>query len=380
MSKRKSILMGLLLVSFLSLLIIFSSSPVYSCCDGCGFSCDPCKYITCQEDYYSDYYCQGDSVYKDLHSFSCTNGLCAENIISELIDECSFQCIDGSCIEEPGCSKSSDCGIDYYGGDYCLNGDAYNDFHDFSCILGECSEQTISTFHEDCGEDYNSEWNYYCDVNDVHRIREEISKGCEFGSCIESSFWRDDFVEYCEYGCEDGECSDNPEEPVCSIDSDCSSDYYSDKYCEQDNLYRDFHDFSCVEGECVKDITMELVEECDYNCKNAQCIEEPEDDDDKECSSGSKRYEGKDYCGDGFCDELNGENEVSCYSDCKTTIKRTVTDSNDADAKSTMQESKAIMLGNSSSQEESGFSIVTVLIVFVIILIIILVLLLIIKG
>ena len=80
----------------------------------------------------------------------------------------------------------------------------------------------------------------------------------------------------CDYGCEEGACITAPE---CSQDTDCTSDFYSDKYCSGDDVYKDYHDFSCVSGECKEEITKELVKECDNGCKNGQCKSDNNEED-----------------------------------------------------------------------------------------------------
>lgn len=63
----------------------------------------------------------------------------------------------------------------------------------------------------------------------------------------------------------------------CEDDLDCDSDYNSSKYCYNGNSYFDFHDFSCVDGNCVEEVIKKLFMTCqedyceDYTqnyCKN----------------------------------------------------------------------------------------------------------------
>jgi len=65
---------------------------------------------------------------------------------------------------------------------------------------------------------------------------------------------------------------------ACTNDSQCGSDFYSDKYCSSGDVYKDYHDFSCVTGECKEETTKELVKECDNGCKNGQCKSENNED------------------------------------------------------------------------------------------------------
>ena len=73
----------------------------------------------------------------------------------------------------------------------------------------------------------------------------------------------------------------------CTTDSQCSSDYYSDKYCSSDDVYKDLHNFSCVSGSCEENITKELVEECEDDCEDGKCTED------------------KSWCEGDECDEVN---------------------------------------------------------------------------
>ena len=67
-----------------------------------------------------------------------------------------------------------------------------------------------------------------------------------------------------------------PQPPECYNDSDCTADYYSEKYCSGGDVYWDWHNFSCVDGYCVEDIIKQLVDECDKDedCEDGECVEE----------------------------------------------------------------------------------------------------------
>lgn len=55
--------------------------------------------------------------------------------------------------------------------------------------------------------------------------------------------------------------------------SDCRDDFYSDLYCFEGEVYRDLHSFS---NECIENISLELVEECEFDCGEGICIQKPE--------------------------------------------------------------------------------------------------------
>jgi len=247
-----------------------------NCCDPSGETCDNgnhccepypepecCSDEDCDDDYYSNDYCSGDDVYKDFHDFFCLFGECEEEIIPELVEECSYMCVSGECIDEPepicgnsieeegeqcddgntdnydGCSSicqleqyecysDETCGEDVYSNNYCSEGNSYKDFHDFSCIEGSCTEDIIP-----------------------------------------------ELVEECSYMCVEGECIDEPD-PECCEDSDCDDDYYSDKYCSNGDVYWDFYDYFCLDDECDFNIIKTLFDICDSDedCEDGECVEE----------------------------------------------------------------------------------------------------------
>lgn len=172
-------------------------------------------------------------------------------------------------------------------------------------ITPECSVDS------DCRNDYYESEEYYCKEGAVYYRREFHYQGCIEGSCYEITTFQERLIKVCEYGCEDGECL--PPQLECEIDADCQADYYSENYCEDNSVYRDFHDFSCQEEECVEDIIPELVEECSYGCEDRKCVEEEK----KERKYEGGRYKEIDYCGDMICDKLIGEDELTCKIDCE---------------------------------------------------------------
>ena len=67
---------------------------------------------------------------------------------------------------------------------------------------------------------------------------------------------------------------------ICSVDANCSDDYKEARYCDGDDLYETFHDFSCIGGNCVENVSEVLVKECRYDCKRGRCVSDGDDDDD----------------------------------------------------------------------------------------------------
>jgi len=93
-------------------------------------------------------------------------------------------------------------------------------------------------------------------------------------------------------------------EVECLQDNDCSDDYYSDNYCKENDIYRDLHDFNCINNECIEEVTSELIEECIDICVEGECTEII-------CSSDSDCGI-DDYIGDSYCNSVSNN---SIYQD-----------------------------------------------------------------
>lgn len=59
----------------------------------------------------------------------------------------------------------------------------------------------------------------------------------------------------------------------CNNDNECTADYYSNNYCDGNNVKRYFHNYSCVSESCIKLVSVELVESCGTgeSCVNGIC-------------------------------------------------------------------------------------------------------------
>ena len=87
------------------------------------------------------------------------------------------------------------------------------------------------------------------------------------------------------------------EEPECEIDSDCGSPEYSNDFCEGGDVHREVTTPICAEGECLTEVTDELVEWCEYGCELGVCLPEPiepECETNSEC--GENSFIGESYC------------------------------------------------------------------------------------
>jgi hypothetical protein len=262
----------------------------------------------CGNDFHSENYCLEGDVYNDFHDSICDHNQCFEDTFPKLVKECSYGCANGDCItqEEPECGNgiteegeecddgnliggdgcdsncmhekeccdNEDCPADYYGTNYCLDEDVYQDLNDFFCSLtGTCEKNIFTELKQDCGEDYCNEWgDYYCEGKNKIRERTCYDNGCSGGECF-NNLGIEKQSEECSYGCTNGDCM--PE--TCSFDNDCPNDSYTDKYCSEGDVYRNFEDYSC-NGSCSVNIMKQLVEECENGCSSGTCDEEDDGD------------------------------------------------------------------------------------------------------
>lgn len=76
--------------------------------------------------------------------------------------------------------------------------------------------------------------------------------------------------------------SNNVMEYYCSGDYEnnqqisCGTDNYTNNYCYEGNVYRDYIDRFCSSGACDSSSTPELIEECYYGCTNGECDSIPD--------------------------------------------------------------------------------------------------------
>jgi len=250
----------------------------YSCVDyECNSETIPELVNECGEDEYGEwnYFCEGDDLYKSRYfaQHGCSDGNCFIGTViqEEFVKTCSYMCVDGKCINEPPeCSQDSDCGTDYcVSPNYCMDGDVYQNFMVFTC-------------------NNSGESDAYCSDEIIGLLIQDCDCGCEAGECLEcpvEPVCGNGIIEEDEE-CDDGNtengdgcsaiCEIEEEPPKCCSDDDCSDDYYSDNYCKNGDVYRDFHDFFCDLGICNENIISELFENCgenscndwDYYCKN----------------------------------------------------------------------------------------------------------------
>lgn len=187
-------------------------------------------------DNYGQNYCKSGNVYhnRTCYDRGCSLGSCFANTLSpqeQLVDTCTSDeiCSQGACIEKPIlCSHNSDCGANgWLGQESCQGKDVYDSYRNFSCSNPGTTESFCS--------------------NSTQLLKKEN----------------------CFVGCADGSCVD------CLLDSDCESDSIEGLFCKSNNVWQDFTDNSCVNHQCMSNVTEQLNETCmsDEICSGGQCLE-----------------------------------------------------------------------------------------------------------
>jgi len=215
---------------------------------------------------------------------------CGNTTANVTLEECAFGCVNGTC-NGPPCVNDTDCGNESYSAPYCIADDSYRDhltpvcvnnscdvlnttelYENCSdtCVNGTCINQTITcSNHSDCGTD-----GFIGDVYCVGLNRTQdyalffcSNPGLPISYCSNLTF--PIMLEECAYDCVNGTC-DTP--PVCVNDTDCGTPYNSTDYCIVNDVYRDLLNPICVNGSCGLTNTTTLVENCSDICFNGTCI------------------------------------------------------------------------------------------------------------
>jgi len=249
--------------------------------------------IDCDENYYGNAYCSSGDVFKNYHTFSCTVAkTCAEDVLPVRIQQCSNGCFLGSCLpEDTDCEDNVD--NDQDGLIDEADPGCWDDPSDSSTYNPDLTDEgaaDVTCFtNSDCGSD--QVFGGMCLGQDAYTLI--LRPTCESPGTGVSSCTTDlvsVFEESCAFGCTGGVCDDGD----CNSNADCAEDFYSDPFCKTDNnVYRTFHDVSCLVNHiCGESTSDELVEDCDYGCSDGACYGECLDDSD----CGSDHY-GDNYCG-----------------------------------------------------------------------------------
>lgn len=237
----------------------------------------------CPETEYSENFCEGDSIYREIYTYSCdtSKGICSVHVDETFIETCSNSeiCDNGKCIQE-SCFFDFQCneGYECVGGSCVPEGECKkdNDCPEEDCMEAECISGTCSYYYVDC-----------MDGDDC------CSPGCDYTN--------DDY------------CS---EEPQCNSDSDCSHfNYDSDKFCGGDNVndvYITYNRYTCKNLKCEKNEETVLFEDCSNSqtCYGGECNggEVCECEYDEECLPG--------YSCDGCVCILEGSETCTDWWDC----------------------------------------------------------------
>ena len=216
-------------------------------------------------------YCFEGNVYQNFVFPECVNAgeissYCSyELILPWMIQDCYWGCFYGNCLAEEdidldddGYNYTEDCNDDNY---YVNPGVSENcsTNYDDNCN-GEINEGCIV----ECTENIvNGSWSEWGNVSDcINGSISQMKSMIEFDINLCGTFENITYKETRVVDCLISEC--------CS-DENCSEDYYGERYCSGDDIYKTFHNFSCVNGTCVDNETELFVKECSYNCVDGGC-------------------------------------------------------------------------------------------------------------
>lgn len=300
-------------------------------------------------------FCLLDNVHhsRDIYEKGCKNKACYSDDSKDdtaKVKDCNYNCYDGKCLCQ---NTDNNCG-------YEPNCENCNSNDGWACIGGNikeyrdhyCSDANLVNIH--C--DYTYSNRYDCD-NDDEYITSNFCKDdgnvyrtyrdyyCSNGNCLYND--NDILQEECKYGCENGECKEDPckgitcpdkcEGDIKKYNGQCSNGYcfYSSKDCNDNNYYDEaeyycsgsqlrkhskYYDYTCLNNDCTIDKWEwkddQLVENCEYGCNNNKCNPNPcpiSDGSSQDCDCDSDAD-----CPIGYyCDEKIGYGACSHQDKCK---------------------------------------------------------------
>ncbi len=230
---------------------------------GCGI--DSC-------DNWGNNYCIGNNSYhsRDCFDKGCLNGACFSQATTEeeLVQKCAYGCANGQCTGE--CSVDLNCTADYLGNQYCIGKSVYMDSHDFSCVLGMCAENVITNLFQNCSLiDGCTNWSdNYCIGKQVFRGRACNFGSCDSGQCLVASADYLELVENCSGACVNGACVNI----TCYDDSDCGVGATFVPYCKGDERWYQSGGVKCISpGLINSSCQMQYQDNFDKDCGSDYC-------------------------------------------------------------------------------------------------------------
>ena len=300
----------------------------------------------------------GKNVTQNFITWSCENpgtisSFCVNEVEARSLFTCNGMCSNGACVSIT-CQKDSDCNdSDAYTKDSCVNPGqvtSYCAYQDIACLTNsDCNDNLSSTTDvcvnpgkvtsycvnegvtcsskNDCGTDGFID-GFFCSQDDVYR--NYVTWSCEYpgttsSSCSQQVTQR--LVEACSDSCSQGSCVSivcdsnddcNDFKPgttdvcvnpgtadsfcthgsvACNSDNQCGLDKFTGNlFCQGDDLYRNFVDYSCTHpGQtssfCSNDVEGKFVRSCTYACNDGACVR---------CTD------------DSYCDDANANTLDSC--------------------------------------------------------------------
>ncbi len=117
--------------------------------------------IQCGSDYLINgtRYCLDNFVHQYKKTFECILGFCDEGLEDVIVENCSYECFDGECVDEViACTPATvttDCGMNGLIGIPACSQDGtkvIQDYKSYSCINNSCSVTITSSTIEECNE------------------------------------------------------------------------------------------------------------------------------------------------------------------------------------------------------------------------------------
>ena len=265
-------------------------------------------------------FCASNDVYQGYRSYRCynsgtTSSYCSNTDTNEKKQECGTPgCSNGVCNSQ-SCtahSTSSCYGGDVYWYDSCgVREEKRQECGTLGCSNGECNEVTCldSVCGGYCG-DYSSypNWRFY-NLNCISECYHFCGGNCRYSN-----------AEYCEFGCENGQCKEVIE---CYSNNDCGTDaWVGSAFCSSDDVYQKYRTYTChnpgtSSSYCSYSDTSQLKQDCgtsgytgnnycysndvyrDYltkGCSGLSCTSSTSRIKQEECGSDSCGSWGADYC------------------------------------------------------------------------------------